>query len=199
MFDKYSNRRLSFDKMILPFLSMAVFLIYLSGCSTTHNYKALSFFFDGVPNPDKETTIQSGDSLSRTDSMAIAQNLVLNAPPQMQFHPPYQDKECGTCHDQSNMGKFVESQPDLCYECHEDFSKKYKVLHGPVAGGQCTMCHNPHSSVNENLLTRTNQSLCLYCHESKQVMEAEQHLDIKDVNCTECHNPHGGEDRNVLR
>ncbi|MFZ4704938.1 MAG: cytochrome c3 family protein [Bacteroidales bacterium] len=177
-----------------------IFTIYLYGCSPTHRYKALSFFFDGVPNPDNETVLPSNGSLEGTDSALIAQNLIREASrPKIQFHSPYQDKKCASCHNQGQIGKLIESLPGLCYKCHEEFNVRYKVLHGPVGGGQCTMCHNPHMSNNENLLTRTNQSICLYCHDSDQVFESEVHKSKKEVNCTECHNPHGGEDKFILR
>lgn len=199
MLNKFSHRKLKIYRKILPSLLVVIILIYLSGCSTTHNYKALSFFFDGVPDPAAETAIQSNDSLNRMDTAAFAQGIMSKTFPQMHLHSPYQDKQCASCHDQGQMGKLLESLPKLCYVCHEDFSNKYKVLHGPVGGGQCTMCHSPHMSVNEHLLTRTKQSICLFCHNSEQVMATEAHQDIKDTNCTECHNPHGGDDKYILR
>jgi predicted CXXCH cytochrome family protein len=199
MFDKFSHRELPVDRKFLSVLLVAILLVYLSGCSSTHNYKVLSFFFDGVPNQVSETTVQSVDTLHQKDTVALALNLSNGTKSKIQFHSPYQDKQCSSCHDQGRMGKLNKSQPDLCYDCHEDFSKKFKVLHGPAGGGQCTMCHNPHSSVNENLLNRTGQALCLYCHDQAQVMKTDAHLENKELNCTECHNPHGGNDRYSLR
>jgi predicted CXXCH cytochrome family protein len=97
------------------------------------------------------------------------------------------------------MGKLIKNLPELCYQCHEDFSTRFKVLHGPVAGGQCSVCHSPHMSLNADLLVRTGQSQCLHCHESGEIFKTAVHQDNKETNCTECHNPHGGEDRNILR
>ncbi len=183
----------------LPFLLILLIVIYLSGCSTTQNYKTLSFFFDGVPDPANDSANRVGSMINKTDTVALALRTVSKASPQKGIHPPYQDKQCKSCHDQSTMGKLIKPQPDLCYQCHVNFDTKYKVLHGPVAGGQCTMCHSPHLSVNPDLLARTGQALCLYCHESGTVMETEAHKGIKEANCTECHNPHGGENRSFLR
>jgi predicted CXXCH cytochrome family protein len=191
--------RLQIGKRDLPCLIMGILLILLSGCSSTQNYKTLSFFFDGVPKTDIELTDQKLDSLARADSTALVQNMVSVQKPLMNYHSPYQEKDCASCHDQSTMGKFVSPQPELCYQCHDDFKNTYKVLHGPVAGGQCTACHNPHQSENENLLTRTGRSLCLYCHELNLIMSLEEHKEIQDANCTDCHNPHGGENKYNLR
>ena len=184
--------------MRLPYFLMVVLLVSLAGCSTTHHYKLLSFFFDGVPNPEKSATGQSEIFLSGKDS-ALAQDLIVKQVPQNHLHLPYQSRECTSCHDKDKMGKLVKPLPELCYACHDDFSKKYKVLHGPVESGECTSCHSPHMSVNEKLLIRTNQALCFDCHDSKEVLANDTHKDIKDTNCTKCHQPHGGADKTFLR
>jgi len=186
------------NKRNLTTLLVVIFLLYFPGCSTTHNYKVLSFFFDGVPEPTHETTFHLNDTINGSDADILAQNLIPSLP-QTQFHQPYQNKQCNSCHDQGKMGTLKKPMPDLCYQCHENFSENYKVLHGPVGGGQCTMCHSPHMSLNKDLIIRTSQSLCLYCHDSREVLEVSAHQDMKDITCTECHNPHGGADRNLLR
>jgi len=198
MFHLFSNGKMKASGKVLPVLLIAFILIYLSGCSSTYRTKVLSFFFDGVPSPALDNTAKSSDSIGGTDTSAIALNARIAARPAMNVHAPYQDKQCSSCHDQGRMGKLLKSQPELCYECHDDFKVKFIVLHGPVGGGQCTMCHTPHMSVNENLLIRTGQAVCLYCHDKEQVMKSGAHVEIKDVNCIECHNPHGGEDRYIL-
>lgn len=198
MLNEFFHRKLKMSRLVLHALILVSILFYFSGCSTTHNYKVLSFFFDGVPDPAKVTADISNDSLNIPDSSIVANNTMRNAITQV-VHSPYQDRQCNSCHDQSRMGKLLKSPPKLCYQCHADFSSKYNVLHGPVGGGQCTQCHSPHSSSNSNLLIRTGQSLCQYCHDSKQLMETTPHKDIQDASCTECHDPHGGVDRNFLK
>jgi predicted CXXCH cytochrome family protein len=195
----FSNRKFGRSNLRWHSLILIILLIYQSGCSSTYRIKALSFFFDGVPNPDKETAIHPKDSLNRIDTAGNKQNLMSKIFPQMYFHSPYKDQKCSICHDQTRFGKFTKNQPELCYQCHDNFGNKYKVLHGPVGGGQCVMCHSPHQSINVNLLTRTGQSLCLYCHNSERILAMDQHQDIKDASCIECHNPHGGDDKFILR
>lgn len=199
MFLKNSHNKKYYEFRSISVLFIIVLSFYLSGCSATNHYKFLSFFFDGVPNPAEQTSINNSDSISRLDSTSLAENIKIESLPTGSIHSPYQEKDCSSCHDQSSMGKFTELQPKLCYQCHEDFSSKYKVLHGPVGGGQCTTCHNPHVSENASLLKRTNQSLCFFCHDQKQVLALEPHKDIENTSCTECHNPHGGDDKFILR
>jgi predicted CXXCH cytochrome family protein len=184
-------------RKVLLFVLMLV-MVFQSGCSSTNHYKILSFFFDGVPDPSAGD-LQKGDSIKAVDTTSFAQNAVNRPVDMTHLHPPYKDKQCSTCHDQGSMGKLRVAQPGLCYQCHDDFANRFKVLHGPVGGGQCTMCHSPHMSVNEAFAIRTGQDLCLHCHETDQVMANESHRDIGDTGCTKCHNPHGGNDSNLLR
>ena len=92
----------------------------------------------------------------------------------------------------------LEPEPALCYMCHEDLTSVYPVLHGPVGGGYCTACHDPHSSKAGSLLRFNGRDLCLYCHVEKEVLKNEIHEGLEEMACSDCHNPHGGEDMNFL-
>lgn len=171
---------------------IAVLLLFL-GCSP----KVLSIFFDGVPGVVKVEKITNKDLLSSTDTVRSINPTakIVNAQPCI--HRPYEDKICGQCHSEDK--RILLPQPELCYQCHQDFSKKYQVLHGPAASGYCTKCHNQHQSNSEYLLIRTGQDLCLYCHNTGQIFKNKNHKDIGKSYCTQCHNPHGGENNNFLR
>jgi predicted CXXCH cytochrome family protein len=158
----------------------------------------LTFFFDGVPAEDTITDPDAGFPEADPDSIAGEEVLVAQNILQQYNHYPYQERECAFCHDQSSLGRMVEPEPAVCYQCHEDFNDTYAYLHGPVAGGYCTSCHNPHVSENEHLLLRTGQALCLHCHDPGSVFKNEMHEDLGDWACTECHNAHGGEDRFIF-
>lgn len=170
-------------------------LLFVFAC--TPNKKILSFFFDGVPD---STKVENKSSLlvNNIDSNDLKNNLMARTKEQVFAHSPYKEKECENCHDKSTMGKYVEEQPTLCYQCHEDFSTKFAHLHGPVSGGFCTACHSPHVAKFEKMLLRTGQDLCTKCHSLEMVLKNENHADIGDMNCTECHNPHGGSDRFIF-
>lgn len=187
------DKKLFFKCMIL--FGIISFLI---ACSPKSNYKVLSAIFDGVSDPFLIDSLRIADSISKIDSASFQQNSETNLKPQFVFHPPYKEKECATCHDQNVMGKLLQPEPGLCYQCHDNFAQKYKFIHGPVSGGFCTECHSPHMAENEKLLLRTGQELCLHCHQSEQVLKNEAHSGIEDTNCTDCHNPHGGYDKYFL-
>jgi len=174
---------------------LLIFLIINSSCSSEEGRKVLSIFFDGVP--------QNGMKKQATDSVLVNnkskhKNNKRKITEQMFYHPPYQKRGCDKCHNLQAGNKLIKKPPELCYSCHDNFKNQFAVLHGPVASGFCTQCHNPHLSKFSNLLKRKGQNLCLYCHEKKDVLRNEVHEDIGNSDCTECHNPHGGEDRFLL-
>ncbi|VAW21056.1 hypothetical protein MNBD_BACTEROID01-1748 [hydrothermal vent metagenome] len=180
------------------YFPLLIFLIFIIACSTQYNYKTLSFFFDGVPNPGDQDLQVSNDSLT-TDS---TQNRSLRGQgpvPEYSFHAPYKAKECASCHDQGTMGKLLQPQPGLCFQCHDDFNNSFEALHGPVAGGYCTTCHNPHQAKERKLLVRNGEELCLYCHNPELVRDNLFHNISEETNCLTCHNPHGGENRFLIK
>ena len=176
-------------------LSLFVLTLVVNTCSPSTRYKVLSLVFDGVPAP---TTVSKTDSLQTVNSKS--NNLsrkAVSAGPKNFYHPPYQERACDDCHSKSGSGQ-IEPQPQLCYECHDDFSEEYSVLHGPVASGNCTSCHNPHMSKNENLLRVKKEQLCLYCHEAALVFKNENHEDVEPGDCMDCHNVHGSDEKFML-
>jgi|Deesub1362B_J571_1020462.scaffolds.fasta_scaffold00651_9 predicted CXXCH cytochrome family protein len=177
-------------------LLLFVFFFFLS-CSPVTRYRVLSFFFDGVPDPRKKEEQQPTRAVNADSVLAKLRQRVL-AKEKWFFHPPYRERQCDACHSVQSSQRLVEDQKSLCFQCHDDFSETYPILHGPIAGGFCTACHNPHRTKFERLLIRKGQEICTYCHEWGDIRENEVHQEIGETVCTECHNPHGGEDRFLL-
>lgn len=176
---------------ILIFFLMVFFI---SACSN----KTMSFFFDGVPNNSDSLNLISNDASFRGDSVRADEVSAQSGAPAYNVHPPYLEKNCTACHDQNAMGKFVEPQPALCYQCHEDFATGYKILHAPVEGGECTACHSPHMAKDEKLLIRDNQEICFFCHDRDDILKQPNHEGIENTACTDCHNPHGSNEEHLL-
>ncbi len=173
-------------------------ILLIFGCSSQTSYKYLAVFFEGVPDPNHKD-IAKTDSIKSTDSLKLKDVPITSQKSKYIYHPPYKERACESCHNSTYRSKLVETQPALCYICHEDFTSKFASLHGPVSGGFCTACHSPHFSENEKLLVKTGQSLCVQCHSLVQVKKNEVHADLGDMSCTECHNPHGGTDKFMLK
>jgi len=178
----------------ISFILIILAFSFLVSCS----HKVLSVFFDGVPEENDSIKIAAKKPSPKTDSLVkveITENL---AGLQNSVHPPFQNKKCALCHDPYAKGKLQIPQPGLCYLCHDNFNLKFKSLHGPVAGGYCTSCHNPHKSEFKKLLIREDQELCLYCHDSRLVYKLPDHENIGNAGCITCHDPHGSNRKNLL-
>ncbi len=176
-----------------------IFTVFIIACSTQKHYKTLAFFFDGVPNPDEiEKQGFATDSIQQSsmDSTAILAEV---KKPTLTFHQPFRNKECAACHNQGQMGSLKEPQPNLCYQCHTNFSTLYSFEHGPAAGGFCTECHQPHKAKDKNLLRETGQELCLRCHRPDEVYKSDFHDRSDKADCTTCHNPHGSKNHSLLQ
>jgi len=177
-------------------LLAAVFL--LAQCAPRTGRSLLHVFFDGVPEADSVKVADPGMEEVMPDSSGV---LTGESQPESKgylVHMPYGERECGACHDENSLGEMVEPQPGLCYMCHEDLGTQYNYLHGPVAGGYCTSCHDPHMSKKEKLLRLTGDLLCFHCHEEESVRRNEMHEDLEGMVCSDCHNPHGGEDKYIF-
>ncbi len=174
-------------------------LSLLDQCSPYAGKGLLTFFFDGVPIADSTETVSKELVSELVDSSDQVMAASLLQSPLIFNHYPYEERDCASCHDQNSLGNMIEPQPGLCYTCHEDLTTRFKYLHGPVASGYCTSCHDPHMSEAEKLLRFTGQLLCLHCHTAESVFKNEMHQDLDGMECTDCHNPHGGEDKYIFQ
>jgi len=176
-------------------LGLAFFV--LNSCSSSSNYKTLSFFFDDVPNPSSQQQVKDS---TKTDTESFKlRNIKSKKEIEKYIHKGYKKNECGNCHDVDHAYRLIERQPKLCYKCHANYKDKYKYLHGPVAAGYCTACHHPHQSSNEHILKIKIEQLCSHCHEPGDVSQNPSHKEVGNVNCVSCHNSHGGETFNMLK
>jgi predicted CXXCH cytochrome family protein len=108
------------------------------------------------------------------------------------LHPALEEG-CEGCHLLEDGKWKPRDQKEACYACHPDFGNeaegKRRYLHEPVAGGECTACHEPHFSA----LPRLGKSKkgCLECH-GPFPSRGSVHRPVKNGRCTDCHDPHAG-------
>ncbi len=110
----------------------------------------------------------------------------------LRLHPALEDG-CDSCHG-VKAGKIVPAdQKEACYSCHTSFEEeeegKEKVLHDPVANGECTSCHDPHFAALPKL--QKSEKGCLECHDAFEG-GGSVHYPVKDGECVACHGPHFG-------
>ena len=114
--------------------------------------------------------------------------------------------------------------PELCASCHDLKDAALLKTHQgqPIAGSNCTNCHDPHTSKSPKLLQKyvhpvfdaqscptcheapkdgkvvlnqaDSRALCVSCHDeaAKKMEAAKVQHPGTAGECTQCHNPHAG-------
>ncbi len=159
------------------------------GCNTASGHRVLSFFFDGVPEPG------SAPAARRTGDLRVTSPAV--RPADFTQHQPYAEKNCAACHDAQAMNRLVAPGEQLCFQCH-DLGKAKRYVHGPIAGGGCLVCHDPHRSQYRHLLVSDSVGFCLRCHDRAALRPVEGHA-AEAGQCTDCHDAHMSDQRYLLR
>jgi predicted CXXCH cytochrome family protein len=191
--------------------ALLLLALAISACSAGSSYGVLSFFFDGVPDPNapelmgpeykpgtemRHYTVEERAALQKK---RLVQHTVY-------WHKPYEEKKCNECHKiairtktQQGMGGWMQGLPELtlpkeklCMKCHEIPQKRF--VHGPVATANCAYCHEAHQSRWPHLVKiQSIQELCHRCHEGETFITSTQHEGVSDQACTQCHDPHASE------
>ncbi len=116
-------------------------------------------------------------------------------------HHPVPEKKifCIDCHDthggsaEKNLRR--ETVKATCTQCHAEKEGPFVFEHADNSE-ECTKCHTPHGSVNNNLLVLREPFLCLQCHSSHRISgtttaETKQAFYTR---CTDCHSQIHGTD-----
>ena len=177
---------------------------FVAGCDQEDRHKLLTFFVDGVPpiggwDPNDPNSPDYRNNLKGSSANANQQQT--NAVGS--YHEPR--KECNLCHEnipQESMpgsADLVENEPDLCYNCHTDYTKDKAYVHGPVAVGECLFCHLPHKSKNRYLLKKPIPDICFTCHDREMINEIPDHNPELLGKCNFCHHAHSGSKKGLLK
>jgi predicted CXXCH cytochrome family protein len=157
-----------------------------SGCTVTpRNYKVLSFFFDGVPDPSIPPGAVVGRGAGGKPTLVVV-------------HKPFAEERCEECH----TTKYRPSKNDssICLKCHAAALTQYQRMHGPVAAAACLWCHSPHESAQPHLLRSADPKVCLQCH-APAMLESTRvaaHADESRA-CLDCHSGHGSDRAYILK
>lgn len=115
---------------------------------------------------------------------------------------------CTTCHEirvnhDITRVKLTTTNPTaLCLTCHDDKKQVAGQTIHPPAVRDCTKCHDPHSSPNENQLLKPttgatkDDNLCLTCHtQGTDVPKDGSRHAALDMGCSTCHVTHKNGER----
>jgi len=83
-------------------------------------------------------------------------------------------------------------------ECHAPVVR-HKYLHGPLAIGQCTVCHAPLPGPEHKFrILQESAALCGVCHKPVDTGKF-KHDPVAEGRCLECHEPHGSAEPSQIR
>jgi predicted CXXCH cytochrome family protein len=86
-----------------------------------------------------------------------------------------------------------------CVSCHQDVMSR-RVMHGPVAAGDCATCHVVGTAGGRRRITlksgasgRDTAALCVTCHQeiTDRLKQPHRHAPVAAGHCTACHDAHG--------
>ena len=131
------------------------------GCESCHGPASLHVKAGGgagtIVNPTAETCYQC--HLDKRGEFSMP-----NAHPVASGH-----MSCSDCHNPHSGDAVAEGGTNLaalnesCLKCHTQQGGPYVFEHEASREG-CTVCHNPHGSMNAKMLKARNANLCLQCH-----------------------------------
>jgi len=138
-----------------------------------------------------EVPISGGSNIIRVSAGKASVAVAVTGDRQGRYRYHEEAERCAACHDRPANGYALPGQKDaLCYRCH-DRQDTGKVVHGPLGGGECTACHDPHGSMNVALTVTRPERLCVSCHDQES---STKHMQAsRGRRCTECHEPHSSE------
>ncbi|MEA2109747.1 MAG: cytochrome c3 family protein [Pseudomonadota bacterium] len=189
------------------FTVLTLGLLLLSACDPVTRHKVLTTIFDGVPSPIPPEKILE-DYYQQRRQQELAQAAGVDAGTgqtgrlHVSKHRPYAEKRCKDCHDFTTRVGLVRPPRELCFLCHQDFRSHLRdpYVHGPVAVGDCSACHLPHSSENTFLLEMDRNEICGKCHqEARLAVSMHEQVLTHGMACVDCHDPHFGQARYFLK
>ncbi len=203
-------------------LSVIWLLSLCWACSVREDYETLSFWFDGVPTPEQleakrlaeeqRVALLAEQGPGKLTSEERASMLSVRVRVQeASTHQPVEEKKCASCHVltgsdtssaaagwMSDLPELKAPPSELCLGCHE--RPQGTFTHGPAASGNCSICHQAHTSLNDHLLRNARQEiLCKSCHQQQTFVTEAEHQNLGDQDCVVCHNPHQAEREFLLR
>jgi len=172
----------------------------ITSCSDERRHRALTFFFDGVPEPGATPPPQGYAPLIDAQRRPFQVRDQQPAPVAMTYaHEPFRTNDCTGCHNRSSGELVRPANEGLCQSCHADVPGRLRYVHGPVAVGDCAYCHHPHGSAHAHVLVSEPTPLCLSCHARGDLSTGAHHAESETRACSDCHHGHGGQDPYYLK
>ncbi|MBI5191329.1 MAG: hypothetical protein HZA22_11755 [Nitrospirae bacterium] len=131
-------------------------------------------------------------TLSIFRSSKLEGGLASTYPPYV-FHKDENEEHCQECHRTTLTQAEIETGMEKsCLRCHKGLTDNLNV-HGPVAVGICTVCHDPGSEPNRYRVEERDTVLCYGCHTDRKEIDDSKlllHGPVGAGMCTICHDAH---------
>ncbi|MBI5117527.1 hypothetical protein HZA56_13710 [Candidatus Poribacteria bacterium] len=123
--------------------------------------------------------------------------------PKYYFHTDLFEKRCKSCHETApeTASEKDPTVKSVCLKCHTPLVSE-KFVHGPIAVGTCSICHNLSSEPNRYQLKQASFDLCLLCHtKTAEALKTSKftHGPLGAALCDVCHEPHSSPNLASLR
>ncbi|WP_242093913.1 cytochrome c3 family protein [Aestuariivivens sediminicola] len=121
--------------------------------------------------------------------------------------------DCTICHEPNGKAHPVEDVSaftffaegaELCYSCHTEIAEQFslKYVHKPAKNGECSECHEVHSSNDPKLVFTQAPDLCFFCHsdfdDNRATATSVHTASYTGEACLQCHSPHASTQRRLL-
>jgi len=126
-------------------------------CADCHSDQA---HFGGAARPAKDFRVQ-GEFCLQCHAEQVSD-----------FRQPFRHRvlegemDCSDCHDPHRGFEQTtwNGLNETCLGCHTEMAGPFVFEHAGVSEEDCTACHRPHGSNNDQLLVQDGNGLCLQCH-----------------------------------
>lgn len=167
-------------------------------------FGVVMFAFAQQPNNTPPDRLMSGriETEKGQDDPSVEGSTTTDLVATWGLHEPL--KGCVPCHGKTSEQitndtfSLIKEVPELCYACHERYTTLGAWVHGPVATGECLLCHEPHTSNNKLLLKKPIPELCYLCHKTSTLRLVADHSNESYTRCNDCHVAHTSPGRMLL-
>jgi DmsE family decaheme c-type cytochrome len=116
------------------------------------------------------------EDIDRASGLCVSCHDTIAARLSLPSHHPVQEgaMSCVDCHDPHEDRRVsFGDRNQLCAECHQDYVGPWTFEHQPVTD-DCSICHDPHGAVGDDLLETIQPVACIGCHTVNDLMHHEE-------------------------
>lgn len=135
--------------------------VNVEGCEACHGPGSIHAEEDGL----------KAAIMRENTERCFACHLDIKAKLKLQHHHPVLEGRmtCSDCHgshgkdSRATVSARLKRSDETCFECHKEMKGPFVFEHEAMREG-CSVCHDPHGSIQDKLLVAGQSTTCLRCH-----------------------------------